>query len=83
MEWVEASGRGTLYTWSTVHVNDLYPFVERLPYVAAVVELAEGPRLMTNVVDADPDELQIGMAVEVTFRPINDDITAPVFRPAP
>ena len=79
--WVESSGRATLYTWSTVFVNDMYPFKERLPYIAAVVDLEEGPRMMTNVVDAEPDQLQVGMALEVAFRPVNDDITAPVFRP--
>ena len=47
--WKEASGRGTLYTYSVVHVNDLPPFHERVPYVAAIVELDEGPRVMTNI----------------------------------
>ena len=82
--WVEASGRGTLYTWSTVHRNDLPPFGDRVPYVAAIVELEEGPRLMTNVVDASDDRLEIGMPLEVTFRSDPDpevDLTVPVFRP--
>ncbi|MFI6371096.1 Zn-ribbon domain-containing OB-fold protein [Streptomyces sp. NPDC050546] len=48
--WEVASGRATLYTWSVVHRNDLPPFAERTPYVAAVVDLAEGPRMMTEVV---------------------------------
>ena len=80
--WVEASGRATLYTWSTVYVNDMYPFRERLPYIAAVVDLAEGPRMMTNVVDAEPDQLVVGMDLRVAFRQIADGITAPVFVPA-
>lgn len=82
VRWVEASGRATLYTWSTVHVNDMYPFKERLPYVAAVVDLQEGPRMMTNVVDADPDQLRVGMSLRVLFRQVTEDITAPVFTPA-
>lgn len=48
--WEPASGRATLYTWSVVHRNDLPPFPDRVPYVAAVVELAEGPRMMTEIV---------------------------------
>ncbi|MFF8872504.1 Zn-ribbon domain-containing OB-fold protein [Streptomyces massasporeus] len=48
--WETASGRATLYTWSVVHRNDLPPFSDRVPYVAAVVELAEGPRMMTEIV---------------------------------
>ncbi len=82
VEWVEASGKGTLYTWSTVFVNDMYPFRERLPYIAAVVDLEEGPRMMTNVIDAAPEDLSVGMALQVTFRAVTDAITAPVFRPA-
>lgn len=74
--WEPASGHATLYTWSVVHRNDLPPFGERVPYVAAVVDLAEGPRMMTEVVHAGPAELRAGMPVEVTFR---DGV--PVFRP--
>ena len=80
--WEQASGRATLYTHSTVHMNDLAPFRDRLPYVAALVELEEGPRIMTNIVDCAPEDLQIGMPLQVAFRELDDDITAPVFRPA-
>jgi len=80
--WEQASGRATLYTYSTVFVNDLSPFAQRLPYIAAVVDLEEGPRVMTNLVDCTPDELRVGMAVEVDYRALTPDITAPVFRPA-
>jgi len=82
VEWLEASGRATLYTWSVVFTNDLPPFSERLPYVAAVVDLEEGVRLMTNVVDCPADRLEIGMPLVVDYRPLTEDITAPVFRPA-
>jgi uncharacterized OB-fold protein len=80
--WVDASGRATLYTWSVVHSNDLPPWPERVPYVAAVVDLEEGPRLMTNVVDCEFDALQVGMPLEVSFHATSDTITIPVFRPA-
>ena len=82
VSWVQAGGEATLYTWSVVHSNDLPPFKERLPYVAAVVDLAEGPRMMTNVVDCDPESLTIGMALQVAFEQRSDDVTVPVFRPA-
>ncbi|MER8005943.1 OB-fold domain-containing protein [Streptomyces sp. NPDC094149] len=72
--WERASGRAALYTWSVVHRNDLPPFGERTPYVAAVVDLAEGPRMMTEVVGcADP---AAGLELEVAFRE-----GVPVFRP--
>jgi len=82
VEWEDASGQASLYTYSTVHVNDLPPFAERLPYVAAVVDLAEGPRVMTNVVDCPPEDLQVGMALVAAFRELTPEITVPVFRPA-
>lgn len=66
--WEEASGRAVLHTWSVVHVNDLLPFGTRLPYVAAVVDLAEGPRMATEVIGCAEAGLCIGMALEVAFR---------------
>ena len=79
---VEASGRATLYTYSTVFMNDLPPFNERVPYVAATVELDEGPRLMTNIEGVPFEELRADLAVVVEYKPISDDVTIPVFRPA-
>lgn len=79
---VEASGRGTLYTYSTIYVNDLHPFNVRLPYIAALVELEEGPRVMTNIEGCESGLLEVGMAVEVDFRPLTDELHATVFRPA-
>ena len=81
VEWEEASGRATLYTFSIVRHNDLPPFPDWVPYVAAVVDLEEGPRMMTNVVDCDLDDVVIGMPLEVTFREQAEDLTTPVFRP--
>ena len=82
VEWIEASGKATLYTWSVVHRNDLPPFPERVPYVAAVVDLEEGPRMLTNVVECPFEELAVGMPLEVTFTDISERFTLPVFRPA-
>lgn len=82
VEWIEASGRATLYTHSTVYMNDLPPFGERVPYVAAVVDLAEGPRMMTEVIDCPTDELAVGMPLALTFRDLTDEISIAVFRPA-
>ncbi|MDQ0934642.1 Zn-ribbon domain-containing OB-fold protein [Streptomyces turgidiscabies] len=82
--WETASGLATLYTWSVVHRNDLPPFGERTPYVAAVVDLDEGPRMMTevvtevvtDVVDGVGGGLRVGMELEVAFRE-----GVPIFRP--
>ena len=81
VDWEDASGRSTLYTYSVVRRNDLPPFGEKVPYVAAVVDLDEGPRAMTNVVGCGFDEIEVGMPLQVDFEPISDDFTIPVFRP--
>ena len=79
----QLSGRATLYTW-TVAEQAFHPFfADKLPYVYATVELEEqvGLRLVTNIVDIPFDELQAGMALEVTFREIAEGLTLPQFRP--
>jgi len=77
---IEASGRGRLYSYVISHIPAPgYP----APFVVAVVELAEGPRLVSNILDcpADPDALPLDMSLEVTFE-VRGDITVPQFRPA-
>lgn len=80
--WEQASGRATLYTWSTVYQNDLPPFGSRVPYVAAVVTLEEGPRMMTNVVDCDPADLAVDLELEADFRGGGTEPVLVVFRPS-
>ena len=82
VQWAEASGRGTVYTFSVVRRNDLPPFGERVPYVPAIVDLEEGPRMMTEVVGVEPEAVEIGQAVVVDFAPMDDELKRPVFRPA-
>jgi uncharacterized protein len=82
VSWEQSSGRATLYTWSVVHRNDLPPFHDKVPYVAAVVDLEEGPRMSTWVVGTDPDALAIGMPLQVEFEDIDEGFFLPVFRPA-
>ena len=79
VSWKEASGRGKIYTYSVVHVNDLPPFNERVPYVAAIVELDEGPRVMTNIVGLPFEDLRADLPVVVEYKAISDDVTIPVF----
>ena len=78
--WVETSGRGTLYSWSVVHRPPLPAFAPG--YVLAVVELDEGPLMLSNLVDCEPDAVAIGMPVEVVFERASDEITLYRFRPA-
>ena len=82
VEWRRASGRGTLYTYA-IQYRAQAPGFEP-PYVTAIVQLEEGPRLMTNLVDveADPAQLRCDMPLEVVFEDITEEISLPKFRPA-
>ncbi|MGH9081690.1 MAG: bifunctional MaoC family dehydratase N-terminal/OB-fold nucleic acid binding domain-containing protein [Acidimicrobiales bacterium] len=78
---VTASGRGTIYSYVVNH----YPQVPAFDYplVVALVELEEGTRLVTNVAGMTPDQVSIGMPVVAGFEDFDDELTLPVFRPAP
>ncbi len=82
VEWVEAAGGATLYTWTVIYQNDLPPWPQRVPYVAAVVELEEGPKMMTHLVECDESELSVGMALTLDFEDLDDELTIAVFKPA-
>ena len=82
LAWVEVSGRGTLFTFGVMHQNYHPGFTAELPYNVAVVELEEGPRLNTNVVGAPNEQLEVGMALEVTFEDAGEGVRLPKFRPA-
>jgi uncharacterized OB-fold protein len=80
----ELSGRGTVYTF-TITEQAFHPFwADRLPYVLAVIDLAEQPglRFLSELVDVDPEEAVVGMPVEVVWDDVDDEITIPLFRPA-
>lgn len=79
LAWRRVSGRGTLYTYTVARRPTHRRLAARVPYVVAVVELDEGPRLTSTVLDADPDSLVIGQRLAVDFED-HDDISFPVFR---
>ena len=79
LDWHEASGHATVVTFSVVHQPPTPAF--EVPYVLAVVELVEGPTMMTNIVDISPDQVRIGMKVAVGFDR-RGDLAVPVFHPA-
>lgn len=80
-EWVEASGRGRLHTFSVVHRSADVRFAADLPYVLAIVALEEGVQVTTRIVDADPEALRCDMPVEVAFRPGPEGFALPCFVP--
>ena len=82
IDWVVASGGGTLHTFTVTHQNHAPGFREALPYVLAYVDLEEGVRLLTNLVDCEPEKLRIGMPLRVDFADLEGNIAIPRFRPA-
>ncbi len=81
-EWREASGRGTVHTFTIIRQNYAQPFRDMLPYVVAIIELEEGPRLMSNLTDCAVTDVTIGMPVVAHFEPLDDGVGVPLFRPA-
>ena len=83
-EWFQSSGRGTLHAFAIVHRAPTPAFGDIVPYIVAFIDLEEGARMPTNLVDVEPDPavVKIGMPVQVTFDDVNDTISLPKFRPA-
>jgi uncharacterized OB-fold protein len=80
VSWVKASGRGTVYSHTTT-MKGQGAYRGAGPYVLAYVELDEGPRMMTNIVGCDPDDVSVGQAVEVVFDATGEGPALPRFRP--
>jgi len=81
-EWLECSGRGTVHTFTVIRQFGMKPFRDALPYVIAMIDLEEGPRIMGDIPECDVDAVTIGMPVEVFFTKAADDIGIPRWRPA-
>lgn len=81
-QWTPVSGRGRLYTFTVIWRAYHPGFANDLPYNVAVVELEEGPRLISNVVGCAPEALAVGMPLVVVFDDVAPDLTLPKFRPA-
>ena len=80
-EWVRCKGAGKIYTFTVTNQNQAAGFRDSLPYVMAYVELAEGVRMLSNIVNCAPDVVRIGMPVEVVFEDVTPDVTLPKFKP--
>jgi uncharacterized OB-fold protein len=74
LEWTEASGRGTVYSYTVTHLPP-EGFEGRQPYVLVAVDLPEGARVLGTLLGVAPDEVRIGMAVRATYERLTDDIT--------
>ena len=84
IEWMQASGKGKLFTFQIAHRSLNPNFKIEPPYILAMIELDEGPRIMSNLIniEADPSVVKCDMAVEVVFEKQTDEVTIALFQPA-
>ena len=79
--WERVSGHGRVHSFTVFRRAYAAELADQLPYVVAVVELDEGPRLITNVVGVDPGDVRVDLPVEVVFDDLTDEVTLHAFRP--
>jgi hypothetical protein len=84
LSWIQATGKGKLHSFGIGYQSFNKAFKMPPPYVLAMVELDEGPRMMTNLVNvvADPVAIKCDMPVQVVFHKVTDEVTVPLFEPA-
>lgn len=82
LEWIEASGKGRLYSYTVARRPQSPEFADDVPYIIAAVTLEEGPRMTSLLVEADPEHVQIEGPVEVAWDDTPDGLSMPFFRPA-
>lgn len=80
-EWIRLSGDGVVNAWVVFYRPYFDAFADRVPYSVVEVELAEGPRYLSNLLDCENDDIYRGMPVEVVFEDVTDEVTLPQFRP--
>jgi uncharacterized OB-fold protein len=81
-EWEEVSGQGAVHTFTIIRQNYARPFRDQLPYVVAIIELAEGPRMMGSVTGVPVEEVYVGMPVTAYTVEAEEGIGVPMWRPA-
>ncbi len=79
--WTSTSGHGRIFSYVVYHRVYHPGFADEVPYAVAVIELDEGPRMISNVIGIVPDKLVCDMRVEVVYQPITETITLPKFKP--
>jgi uncharacterized OB-fold protein len=78
-EWVPVSGRGEIFSFNVMHQVYHPGFAGEVPYAVVVVKLAEGTKMISNLVGVSPQDIRIGMPVRVVFERITDEVTLPKF----
>ena len=78
-EWVEVNGEGKIYSFTIVYAPAGPAFKDETPYIVASIELTEGARIISNIIDADPNNISIGKKVKVVYEKQSEDLTIPKF----
>jgi len=81
LEYVASSGKGVVYSFTTLHVPGSPAFADDVPYTVVLVTLEEGVRVCADLIDCDPEHVTVDMPVEVVFEDVTEDFTRPRFRP--
>lgn len=81
LDWIPASGRATIVSYTVMHRSVSKAYGNEGPQILVLVCLAEGPQMMSHLVECGEDQISIGMPVEVTFQDWTDEVSIPVFRP--
>ena len=81
VEWLPVSGKGEVYTFAIARQAIRPDWRDKVPYVVALVQLDEGPKIFSNVIDCAPENVEIGMKVAVTFEHVTEEMALPKFRP--
>lgn len=79
-EWAKSNGRGKVFTWTVVNLPMHPAFAEEVPYAITLIELEEGPRIVSRVVDVAPQDIRMDMPVELFFEDVTPEISLPKFR---
>jgi uncharacterized OB-fold protein len=79
--WVAASGRGRVYTYTVVYHATHVAMKDKVPYISALIQLDEGPRILTNLRNCAEEDVRVDMPVKVLFEPLSDEISLPQFEP--
>lgn len=79
-KWEKAEGTGVVYSYVVTHQAIHPSLAGHTPFATVEIELTEGPRIISNLLDVSPDDIEIGMPVEIVFDHITPEVTLPLFR---
>lgn len=79
LDWIEASGRGLIYSYTVARKPAGPAFKADTPYIVAIVQLEEGPRMMTRIATTDLESVSIGAPVQVVYHDVSPELTLPIF----